>query len=60
MSAFDETSPYYVKNAKTRGTKENPRWSLVHVEFRKKLSKPVGYVFASRGALQRADGTLQA
>lgn len=40
-SAFDENSAYYVANAKTRGTVEKPRWSMVHVEFRKKLSKPV-------------------
>lgn len=41
MSAFDEKHPYYVTNPKQRGTKANPRWSMVHVEFRKKLSKPV-------------------
>lgn len=40
-SAFDENSPFYVENVKMRGTAEKPRWSMVHVEFRKKLSKPV-------------------
>lgn len=55
MSAFDESHPYYVTNAKQRGTKEKPRWSLVHVEFRKKLSAPVRSVsspcpFLSRSA----------
>ena len=40
-SAFDENAPYYVKNATQRGTEEKPRWFMVHVEFRKKLSQPV-------------------
>ena len=41
MGAFDENDPYHVANEKNRGTKEKPRWYMVHVEFRKKLSKPV-------------------
>ena len=41
LSALDENAPYYVKNAKMRGTDAKPRWFMVHVEFRKKLSKPV-------------------
>lgn len=40
-SAFDEKSLYYVEDEKKRGTLEKPRWSMVHVEFRKKLSTPV-------------------
>lgn len=40
-SAFDENSPYYPKTANQRGTEAKPRWYMVHVEFRKKLSKPV-------------------
>ena len=44
LSAFDEKAPYYVSNAKMRGTMEKPRWFMVHVEFRKKLTKPVTYV----------------
>ena len=40
-SVFDENSPFYVEKANMRGTMEKPRWSMVHVEFRKKLSKPV-------------------
>lgn len=38
-TAFDEDSPYY--DAKNAGTMEDPKWSLVHVEFRKKLKVPV-------------------
>ena len=45
LSAFDENSAYYVENVKNRGTEAKPRWYMVHVEFRKKLSKPVTYVF---------------
>ena len=41
MSAFDENSFYYAENEKMRGTKEKPRWWMVHVEYRKKLSTPV-------------------
>lgn len=41
LSAFDENAPYYVKNPKQRGTEDKPRWFMVHVDFRKKLSKPV-------------------
>ena len=41
LSAFDENAPYYVKNATQRGTEERPRWFMVFVEFRKKLSKQV-------------------
>lgn len=51
-SAFDETHPYYVQNAKQRGTKDKPRWSLVHVEFRKKLSKPVRYTLTADTATE--------
>ena len=40
-SALDENSPFYVENPKMRGTEAKPRWSMVHVEFRKKLSKAV-------------------
>lgn len=47
MTAFDEKHAGYVENAKMRGTEAKPRWSLVHVEFRKKLSKPVGYVWSN-------------
>lgn len=39
--AFDPNSLYYVENAKMRGTEEKPRWFMVHVEYRKKLSSPV-------------------
>ena len=41
LSAFDENAPYFAKNPKMRGTLEKPRWFMVQVEFRKKLSKPV-------------------
>lgn len=37
VSAFDENSLYFSE----KGTKDKPRWFLVHVEFRKKLSSPV-------------------
>ena len=40
-SAFDKNHPYYVQNDKMRGTEGKPRWSMVHVEFRQKLSAPV-------------------
>ena len=39
--AFDENSAYYVENPKMRGSEEKPRWYMVHVEFRKKLTEPV-------------------
>ena len=45
LSAFNENSAYFVENKKMRGTQEKPRWYMVHVEFRKKLSKPVTYVY---------------
>ena len=41
MGAFDKNDPYYVENAKQRGSEDKPRWFMVHVEFRKKLTKPV-------------------
>ncbi|KAK3702931.1 hypothetical protein LTR37_014780 [Vermiconidia calcicola] len=41
LSALDENAAYYVKNPKMRGSVEKPRWFMVDVEFRKKLSKPV-------------------
>lgn len=41
MGAFDKDGPYYVENEKQRGKQDNPRWFMVHVEYRKKLSKPV-------------------
>ena len=44
LSALDESHPYYVENPKNRGTEAKPRWYMVHVEFRQKLSKPVTYV----------------
>lgn len=40
-SAFDENSPFYVDNDKMRGTPDKPRWMMVHVEYRNKLTKPV-------------------
>jgi len=40
-SAFDENAAGYVENAKQRGTEAKPKWFMVHVEYRKKLSKPV-------------------
>ena len=43
MTAFDEKSPYFVKNPRQRGTPENPKWYMVQVEFRKKLTSPVTY-----------------
>lgn len=57
MSAFDENHPYYVTNPKQRGTKDKPRWSLVHVEFRKKLSTPVRSVFSPHPLLSRLANT---
>lgn len=44
LSALDENAAYYVKNPKMRGSVEKPRWFMVDMEFRKKLSKPVKYV----------------
>lgn len=37
---YDENAYGYVE-PDGRGTQEDPRWSLVHVEFRKKLAVPV-------------------
>lgn len=36
-SAREPGTPYY----DPKSTKENPRWSLVHVEFRKKFAVPI-------------------
>ena len=56
LSAFDETSHNYVPNPKTRGTQDKPRWYLVHVEFRKKLSVPVSLKELQKYA--QGDGVL--
>lgn len=36
-SAFDENHPYY----DAKSTRDNPKWSLVHVEFRRKLPQMI-------------------
>ena len=41
LTALDEKAAYYVKNPKMRGSVEKPRWFMVQVEYRKKLSKSV-------------------
>ena len=41
LGAFNENSAYYEAKEGRRGTLEKPGWSMVHVEYRKKLSKPV-------------------
>lgn len=46
-SVFDENSPFYEENSTRRGTEAKPRWFMVHVEFRKKLSKPVTLVLSN-------------
>jgi predicted RNA-binding protein with PUA-like domain len=56
LTAFEEGHHGHVKNPKMRGTEAKPRWFMVHVEFRKKLSAPV-----TRAELQKyttGDGVL--
>lgn len=58
MGAFDENNPYFVENVKMRGKDENPRWYLVHVEYRKKLAEPVTCVHATLLPFADADTDL--
>lgn len=37
MSAHDPKAPYYDSSS----SPENPKWSVVHVEFRQKLKEPI-------------------
>lgn len=38
MSAHDPTAPYYDASSKP----DNPKWSVVYVEFRSKFKQPIG------------------
>lgn len=38
MSAHDPEAPYYDAKSKP----EDPKWSVVHVEFRSKFAEPIG------------------